>query len=214
MLPIDPEATTLRNRWQALAAVLFAASSAGTSYAFGLYSNVFKDDLGYSQFQLSIIGSAGATGLYMSVFCGLLLSYTGPAPVLLIGASFIFGGNIYMWAGVKGLVPSSLIWMAMANCCAQIGVACASVTVLTVAVRVFPSEVRGRVAGLGKAYFGISAGVLATIYATCFTPNTMGFLLFVSIVVPIVLTYAAFNVRIFILVNVFFLIYLLNFNSL
>ena len=58
--------------------VLMAASVAGTSYAFGIFSEIFKNRLGFSQVNLSLIGSFGSTGLYTGVFCGLAIEATGP----------------------------------------------------------------------------------------------------------------------------------------
>ena len=43
------------SRWQALAGVLFYVSVVGTTYAFGVYSQFLKDNLGFSQSDIDII---------------------------------------------------------------------------------------------------------------------------------------------------------------
>ena len=74
------------------------------------------------------------------------------------------------------------------------GVACSSSTVTTVGIRLFPSEVRGQVAGIAKAYFGIAAAILATIADGFFKAEATDFILFVAIMLPIVQVVGAVNV--------------------
>jgi hypothetical protein len=62
--------------------------------------------------------------------------------------------------------------------------------------RSFPSEVRGRIAGLAKAYFGISAAVLASIAGGFFPSASVHFILFVAIVLPSFLIVGALNVNV------------------
>lgn len=183
-------------RWHALSAVLLSASTAGTTYAFGLFSEVLKKRLRFSQVQLSVVGSVGSTGLYTSVLCGLAMSYCGqPTAILCGGALLIFSGNMYLWVAVSGAsVPQSVAAIAAANFIAQMGVACVSCTVTTVSIRLFPPSARGRAAGMGKAYFGVSSAVLASVSTAFFSGDPGLFLLCVALVVPVVQLYAAFNV--------------------
>ena len=58
----------LKSRWHVFSASLLAVVISGTSYAFGIFSEVFKDKLGFSQLELSIIGSFGSTGLYTGLY--------------------------------------------------------------------------------------------------------------------------------------------------
>jgi hypothetical protein len=88
-----------KSRWHIFSAVLLCASICGTSYAFGIFSEVFKDKLGFSQLELSIIGSCGSTGLYTGVFCGLGIERYGPRAVLLTGAALIFFGRCAVGGG-------------------------------------------------------------------------------------------------------------------
>jgi hypothetical protein len=44
---------------------IFAAMVSGTSYAFGIFSEILKDRLGFKQVDVALIGSFGSTGLYM-----------------------------------------------------------------------------------------------------------------------------------------------------
>lgn len=181
-------------RWHAFAAVLFACSVAGTSYAFGIFSEIFKDRLGFSQVDLSLIGSLGSTGLYTGVLCGLAIEATGPKTVMLVGALLMALGNLYIWLAVQKLVIHSVPVVAVVNFFAQVGVACSSSTVTTVGIRIFPSEVRGQVAGIAKAYFGVAAAVLATIAAAFFHTESTDFILFVAIMLPVSQVLGALNV--------------------
>ena len=181
-------------RWHAFSSVLFACSVAGTSYAFGIFSEIFKDRLGFSQVDLSIIGSLGSTGLYTGVFCGLGIQATGAKTIMLLGAALMAFGNFYIWLAVQKLVFHSVPIIAIVNFFAQVGVACSSTAVTTVGIRIFPSEVRGQVAGIAKAYFGVSAAVLATIAAAFFHSESTDFRLFVAIMLPLTQIVGAVNV--------------------
>lgn len=189
----------ISGRWHSFSAVLFACSVAGTSYAFGIFSEIFKDRLGFSQVDLSIIGSLGSTGLYTGVFCGLAIEVVGPKTVMLVGAALMATGNFYIWLAVQKLVAHSVPVIAIVNFFAQVGVACSSSTVTTVGIRIFPSEVRGRVAGIAKAYFGVSAAVLATIAAAFFQSESTDFILFTAIMLPLSQVIGAVNVSFYLL---------------
>jgi MFS family permease len=184
-----------RSRWHSFSAALLAASVAGTSYAFGIFSEVFKQRLGYSQADLSIVSSCGSTGLYTQVVTGFLIEKYGPQFVLKLGAFLIFSNNLYIWGAVLGHVPASVPIISLAWFLAQIGIACASSVCLVVALKSFPTSVRGRVAGLAKAYFGISSAVLASIAAGFFGLQSADFILFVAIALPLTLLYCSTRVR-------------------
>lgn len=186
----------LKSRWHVFSSILMAVSISGTSYAFGMFSEVFKDKLGFSQLELSVIGSCGSTGLYTGVFCGLGIERYGPRVVLFVGAWLIFSGNMYMWLAAQKLVEHSVPVLAIVNFFAQLGVACSSATTTTVSIRSFPSTVRGRVAGLAKAYFGISAAVLAAVANGFFLSASVHFILFVALLIPSFLVVGALNANV------------------
>lgn len=181
-------------RWHAFAAVLLGASVAGTAYAFGIYSEIYKDKLGYSQLDLSIVSSFGSTGLYTGVLWGLFIEAYGPKAVLILGAFLVFSTNFYTYAAVLKVVPHSVPVLSVVNFFAQCGIACTSATVLIVSVRNFPSSVRGQVAGISKAYFGISSATLATFAAGYFEGSSINFILFVAIMLPCMQLFSAANV--------------------
>jgi hypothetical protein len=65
---------------------------------------------------------------------------------------------------------------------------------MVIAIRCFPSEVTGQVAGLSKGYFGVSSAVLATCSAVFFHATSKHFILFVAITLPAVQLFSSFNV--------------------
>jgi hypothetical protein len=198
----------LASRWQSFSAVLLAVSIAGifsfsflrvtsptgTPYAFGIFSEIFKKELFFSQLDLSIIGSSGSTGLYTGVFCGIALEKIGPRNLLLCGGLFVFVGNFYIWLAVQHIVWASVPMISFAYFLAQVGIACTTMTATPLSIQIFPSEVTGQVAGLSKAYFGISSAVLATISAGFFESTSTDFILFVTLFIPLVQFSAAKNV--------------------
>jgi hypothetical protein len=169
--------------------------SPGTPYAFGIFSEIFKKELSFSQLDLSIIGSSGSTGLYTGVFCGMALEKIGPRNLLVCGGLFVLFGNFYIWLAVQQIVWATVPMISIAYFLAQVGIACTTMTATPLSIQIFPSEVTGQVAGLSKAYFGISSAVLATISAGFFDSTSTDFILFVTLFIPLVQFSAAKNVR-------------------
>lgn len=157
----------LKSRFHSLSFVLLAACVVGTPYAFGIFSLIFRHELGYNQLDLSIVSSCGSTGLYTGVINGLAIERFGPAKVLKCGAVLIFVGNMYVWMAVKQLVwhgvgpVASAYFIAQMGECSLIstihytqrqivfviilGTAAATNVALVVAIRNFPASVTGQV---------------------------------------------------------------------
>ena len=111
----------LKSRFHVLSFVLLAASVVGTPYAFGIFSLIFRHNLGYNQLDLSIVSSCGSTGLYTGVICGLGIERYGPVRILQCGACLIFLGNIYVWLAVQKVVWYGVGPVSCAYIIAQMG---------------------------------------------------------------------------------------------
>ena len=174
------------SRWQSFAGVCFYVSVAGTTYAFGIYSDLLKTNLGFSQGGLDVIASVGNTGLYMSLLGGILLDRYGLHFVVYLGGLLIFIGFLYMWLAVEGLVPADILSVSIFFFLSQFGVCCHISSAVTSAVRLFPPEVRGSAVGLAKGYFGLSSAVLSDFSGGYFSKSKANFILFIAILIPIV----------------------------
>jgi hypothetical protein len=173
---------------------LLSHLSLGTPYAFGIFSEIFKKELQFRQLDLSVIASCGSTGLYTGVFSGMALEQIGPRNLLVIGGIAVLSGNLYIWFAVQKMIWATVPAISLAYFLAQIGISCTTMTATALSIGIFPSEVTGQVAGLSKAYFGISSAVLATISAGFFESTSTDFILFVALFIPFVLFSAAMNV--------------------
>ena len=174
------------SRWQSFAGVCLYVSMAGTTYAFGIYSDLLKTNLGFSQGGLDVIASVGNTGLYMSLLGGMLLDRYGLHFVIYLGGFFIFTGFLYIWLAVEGYVPADISSVSVFFFLSQFGVCCHISSAVTMAIRLFPPEVRGSAVGLAKGYFGLSSAVLSDFSGGYFSNSKSYFILFVAIVIPIV----------------------------
>ena len=112
------------SRWQSFAGVCLYVSMAGTTYAFGIYSDLLKTNLGFSQGGLDVIASVGNTGLYMSLLGGMLLDRYGLHFVIYLGGFFIFTGFLYIWLAVEGYVPADISSVSVFFFLSQFGVCC------------------------------------------------------------------------------------------
>lgn len=181
---IVSKAEPLWSRWQSLAGVCLFVSVVGTTYAFGVYSQFLKDDLGFSQEDLDIVASIGNMGLYLSLLAGLLLEYCGLRFVVIGGGFLVFIGFLYIYLACKLVVPANLVSISIFFFLSQFGVCCHVSSCITYCVRLFPNEARGTSVGLGKGYFALSSAVLSDFAKGYFSTAPLNFVLFIAFVVP------------------------------
>lgn len=175
------------SRWAALSTACIVASFAGTGYAIGLFTQAFKEILHLDQSEVDAVASAGNFGLFFSCFAGLFYNRFGPAKSLLIGATLVgVGFQLMHLSCAKRIAYQDWVSLAFFNFIAQHGSGwLASATVAT-SVRNFPGRDRGSCVGLTKGFFAISSGCIAQYYKGGFEPDTLAFLGFLSITVPII----------------------------
>mmetsp|Transcript_21725 Transcript_21725/g.31521 ORF Transcript_21725/g.31521 Transcript_21725/m.31521 type:complete len:559 (-) Transcript_21725:350-2026(-) len=171
-------------RWASLGASFFLASCGGTGYAFGVYSQALQSSLGYNQKQIDLIGSIGQCGMYAGVIVGLYMAAVGPRRTLLTGAILVFVGFQYIYNAAINAISSTMISVSIMFFLAQLGSSCFRTTTVAVSIRNFPLRDRGKAAGLAKAYFGVSSAVLAELYYGFYEPDGIGFLRFLSYLIP------------------------------
>ena len=174
------------SRWQSFSGVCFYVSVVGTTYAFGVYSDLLKNNLGFSQNGIDVIASVGNTGLYLSLLGGILLDRFGLHMVVYLGGFLIFIGFFYIWLAVDGYVPADIFSVSFFFLLSQFGVCCHISSAVTCAVRLFPKEVRGSAVGLAKGYFGLSSAVLSDFSSGYFSNSKKYFILFIAISIPLI----------------------------
>lgn len=175
----------LFSRWQSMASVCMYVSIVGTTYAYGVYSELLKTNLGFSQNGLDIIASVGNTGLYLSLIAGLLLENFGLKFVVMGGGFLIFIGFLYIYLAVKGVIAANIVSVSIFFFLSQFGVCCHVSSAITYCIRLFPFHKRGAAVGLGKGYFGLSSAVLGDVAGGYFYKYTSSFILFIAIIIPI-----------------------------
>ena len=173
-------------RWQSFAGVCLYVSMAGTTYAFGVYSELLRTNLGFSQGGLDVVASVGNTGLYLSIIGGLILERYGLQFVVYFGGLLIFVGFFYIWLAVEGYVPADIASVSIFFFISQFGVCCHVSSAVTASVRLFPPESRGSAVGLVKGYFGLSSAVLSDFAGGYFHNAKAYFILFIAIAIPTV----------------------------
>lgn len=178
--------TQLFSRWQSFACVCLYVSVAGTTYAYGVYSSLLQEKLGFSQHGLDVVASVGNTGLYLSFVAGLALERFGLQFVVCGGGLLIFIGFLYIWAAVEGLVPANITSVCVLFFFSQFGVCCHVSSSVTYCIRLFPQKLRGVSVGLAKGYFALSSAVLGDFAGGYFAKSPAAFLLFIAIFIPVV----------------------------
>ncbi len=179
----EPE---LFSRWQSFCSVCLYASVAGTTYAFAIYSQLLKNNLGYSQSSLDLIASIGTMGLYLSLLAGFAIEKFGFRAVVQFGGMLIFVGFMYIYLAIWEKVPSDIYSISFFYFLSQAGVCCHITSAVTVAVKLFPPESRGIAIGLTKGYFGLSTAVLGDLAGGYFEKIPSLFLVFIALFIPVI----------------------------
>ena len=107
------------SRWVALSAACLIASSAGSGYAFGLYSKAFKENLLLTQTEVDSVATSGNFGLFSAVVAGVYYNYVGPTRCLFVGACLVGAGFQLMYLSLTGVISGHVGWLCLFNFLAQ-----------------------------------------------------------------------------------------------
>mmetsp|Transcript_14470 Transcript_14470/g.21759 ORF Transcript_14470/g.21759 Transcript_14470/m.21759 type:complete len:593 (-) Transcript_14470:45-1823(-) len=171
----------MSERWSILTSCLFVAGVTGLATSFGLFSKVLQDKLNYSASEIALIGSFGNLGSYSGIFTGYIVNTYGPRIAIQSAAILIFIGLFCMWLSVDDAMPTSVGVLCLFIFIALVGGSLISQGTLSCSLNSFPSESRGRIASLAKAYYGIAGALLSAVAATIYDDRDTGFVLFASI---------------------------------
>ncbi|KAK7330014.1 hypothetical protein VNO77_24199 [Canavalia gladiata] len=184
-----------RPPWVGLGAAVWVQIASGNGYTFPLYSHSLKSVLGFNQRQVTLLGVANDIGENVGLIPGLASNTFPPSLILFIGALFSFLGFGLLYLTISQTlhsVPYFLLWFGLAvatNSCAWLATA-----ILVTNMRNFPMS-RGTVAGILKAYGGLSATVFTQIYSAVLHNSSSKFLLFLAIGIPVLCLSTMFLVR-------------------
>ena len=184
----------METRWLSLGGSLLMESVAGSSYALSVYGPQLKALLNLTQAQLNTVGSAGNIGSYSVIESGFLFDAYGPVPTGLVGATLSALGYAALWAAATGRLPGTTAMLAAATFCWSHGSSFLDVCAVSTSIRNFPHD-RGRVIGLTKSLYGISASVLVLCYSSLYKPDVVGFLRFLAVLIATVAAASALGIR-------------------
>eukprot|EP00201_Polytomella_parva_P022951 CAMPEP_0175044902 /NCGR_PEP_ID=MMETSP0052_2-20121109/4089_1 /TAXON_ID=51329 ORGANISM="Polytomella parva, Strain SAG 63-3" /NCGR_SAMPLE_ID=MMETSP0052_2 /ASSEMBLY_ACC=CAM_ASM_000194 /LENGTH=1466 /DNA_ID=CAMNT_0016308301 /DNA_START=145 /DNA_END=4546 /DNA_ORIENTATION=+ len=178
------------SRWVTLSASCFIQLSAGLSYTYGVIAPTLKERFNFRETEIAAIGSAFNLGGYIALpagfACDSLVNYKryGPKVVIWTGCLLLFLGYFGIYSCVIGVIPPTFWRVFLFALVAGNSSTWLDTEMLITNVRNFPSD-RGPIVGILKAFLGLSASIYSSIYLSAFSPNTVAFLLFISIFPPI-----------------------------
>jgi len=140
-------------------------SSAGSSYAFGVYSDQLKNITGFSQDEIQTVASIGNVGLYFAVIAGVVFDKKGPFITILVGFILSVGGYLAMWGSTQGYLPADVASLSAYAFIWSNGSSWYDTVAISANIRNFPND-RGRIVGLLKSLFGLSASLITVVYAS------------------------------------------------
>jgi len=165
--------------WLTLIASLSCMIMNGTNYAFGIYSEAIKSELGYNQKSLAMLTFSTCLGASATFFGGLVERIFGAQVTLTMSLCFVSFGYLMIWATLSHAVDSTFGYMCFYFALIGLGNGCMDMLCISINQKNFPQS-KGIVTGICKALLGISASVLAGIYSCFFHPESVKFLLFLS----------------------------------
>jgi hypothetical protein len=140
--------------WFMVIASFIIMSTAGTPYAFRLYSDVLKSVLGYDQSTLNLVSFFKDVGTNVGILPSLFAEVTPPWFVLSTGAVMNMFGHFMIWLAVTGKMAKPKVWMmCMYICLSANSTAFANTGAMVTYIKNFLAS-RGLVLGLLKGYVG------------------------------------------------------------
>ena len=157
----------------ALAAATVIQICAGLTYSFGAYSEDLRKVFGGSEKNVALLGTVKDAGAYFGLPGGALFDRFGPSVTLLVGAvahtcGFLGVYGVLVKRGPfseEGQKSASLPYASFAVFVSSNGNSLFDTAALLACMRYFPED-KAAVAGVLKAYLGLSSAVFQQMYAT------------------------------------------------
>ncbi|GAX72887.1 hypothetical protein CEUSTIGMA_g342.t1 [Chlamydomonas eustigma] len=175
------------NRWIVFVACALLQTSAGLNYSFSVFAPTLKTLFHLDEVQLGTLATLGFNlGGYFALACGAVYdllgnrNHVGPRAVILIGASLMFTGYFGIYCMAQGVFPYSYELLLIFALIAGNSGCWYDTAALATCIKNYPED-RGTVVGILKSFLGLSATIYTAAYVVAFQPDTVMFLLFLSL---------------------------------
>lgn len=161
-------------------------TAAGTEYMFSTYAPDLKDLMGYTQTQINFVGTCTNLGIYLGFYMGIVYDFTNARYMSFVGGLFLFIGWFFAYAASIEFFPSSYILMGIFMFIQGNGSNAIYTAALANNIEKFHPSTRGTVVGFLVSMFGLSSAVFSPVYVHIFDSDVQEFLLFFSILLPMI----------------------------
>ena len=169
------------NRWFSFVFGLLMSSVSGVSYMFGALAPPLKEQMGYTQYQINMVGTMANIGGNLGVIGSLFYNYFGTRPSCLLAGILIFVGYFLIYGAAMKWFWVSYIMMGVFFMVMQNGTATAYTAALSTNIVNYSQRSRGIVIGSMASVLAISSAIFTSIYTYVFKKELNPFLLFMAI---------------------------------
>jgi MFS family permease len=160
----------MSHRTSALIATIGVMLTCGGIYLFPAYSSALAERLALSNTELQAVAAMGNLGLGRGVGPGAVCDRLGPRRALMIGAVIQCAGLGMMGMAYDGVLPGTVVFLAMYNFFLAQGCSLADVAAMKITQACYHREQRGWFVGLMASFFGMSSGAFGLTYKSVFEP--------------------------------------------
>lgn len=167
-----------------LAVGILMGVTAGSQYAFGIFSHQLKVSANFSQSDLTTVTTVGTVMLTLNFPAGVLFDYAGPQYVI-FSATVLSALGFAIFALIfRGLIDSSVANVAVANGLTNFGVGFLDSSAVMTNLFNFPIS-RGEVLIIQKTFFGLGSTFLSLSFDAFFksSQDYVGYSIFVCLLV-------------------------------
>lgn len=169
------------NKWFTFVFGLLMCSVSGVAYMFSAIAPSLKEQMGYTQYEINMVGTMANIGGNLGIIGSLFYNFAGTRPSCLLAGFLIFIGYFMIYCGAMQWISVNFVVMGLFFMVMQNGTSTSYTAALSTNILNFSQMSRGRVVGIMASALAISSAIFTGIFAYVFKRNLNLFILFMAV---------------------------------